>query len=67
MTDSDDGVAIHAKLVPATFDSRLTLADVAPLHIVCDIDALVTKGNGLMVAIWLAEVPTHPLKVGVTA
>jgi hypothetical protein len=65
-TEADDGVAIQVKVVPATFDNRLTFEDVAPLHMVCDMLALVTAGNGFTVAICVAEVPVHPLYDGIT-
>ena len=63
----DEGVATQVKLVPATFDCRLTFADVAPLQIVCAIGELITKGSGFIVTIWLSLEPVHPLKDGVTA
>ena len=49
-TEAEDGVATQVKVVPATFDNRLTFDDVAALQIVCDILALVTAGKGFMVA-----------------
>ena len=63
---ADEGVAIHVKLVPATFESKITLEEVAPVQIACDIVALVTRGRGLIVTTWLAFDPVHPLYDGVT-
>lgn len=63
---ADDAVAVHAKLVPATFDNRVTLAEDDPVQMVCAMDAFVTFGSGFTVTIWLAAVPLHPAKDGVT-
>ena len=66
VTDVDDAVAIQVKVVPATFESKLTFAEVAPEQMVCDIGALITCGIGFTVTIWLAVGPVHPENEGVT-
>jgi hypothetical protein len=63
--DGDEGVAIHEKLVPKTFESNTTLEEVDPVQISCAIGVFVTNGRGLIVATWIELAPEHPLKVAI--
>ena len=60
----DEGVAIHEKVVPLTFETRFTLEEVPPEHITWLMLALVTRGSGLTVITWVWLAPMQLLLLG---